>query len=151
MSQFIENKDNSWKNLLENLKKRPDLLGLQHILEQLENFVRFTNEQNYPPTNIEKLDDNNIIISLALAGFQKSQINISLNNNELIVKGIKDKEEKNFITKGIAFRNFEKKFFIGYEGKILKATYFNGLLQIYIHLPAPIISSKNENINIQDE
>jgi molecular chaperone IbpA len=140
-------------NLLEKLKKRPDLVGLQYTLEQLEKFVKFTNEQNYPPTTIEKTDDNIIIIYLALAGFAKNQLNITLNNGELIVKGEKEKEEKDvfYIQKGIAFRSFEKKFLIGPEGKILKAFYKNGLLQLKVYLPIPKINETSTNIYIEDE
>jgi HSP20 family molecular chaperone IbpA len=52
------------------------LVGLQYTLEQLDKFVKFTNEQNYPPTTIEKIDDNTIIIYLALAGFAKNQFRV---------------------------------------------------------------------------
>lgn len=149
ISNFNDDKD----NLLDKLKKRPDLVGLQYTLEQLDKFVKFSNEQNYPPTTIEKVDDNTIIIYLALAGFSKNQLNITLNNGELIIKGEKNKDCKDvyYIQKGIAFRNFEKKFLIGSEGKILKASYKDGLLQLKIYLPMPKPQEDFTNINIEDE
>ena len=141
------------ETLLEKLKKRPDLLGLQHMLEQLEKFVKFTNEQNYPPTSIEKTDDNILVIYMALAGFKKSQLHIEVNNNELIVGGKKDPDEqnKNFLQKGIAFRSFEKKFLIGAEGKIIKAVYKDGLLKIHLHIPTPVLKAEVQNIFIEEE
>lgn len=141
------------ETLLEKLKKRPDLLGLQHMLEQLEKFVKFSNEQNYPPTSIEKKDDDIIVIHMALAGFKKSQITINLSGSELVVHGDKDPEDKhrNYIQKGIAFRNFEKKFLVGAEGKILKAFYKDGLLQIHVYVPSPLITDAVESIPIADE
>jgi molecular chaperone IbpA len=149
INNFIDEKD----NLLEKLKKRPDLVGLQHTLEQLDKFVKFTNEQNYPPTTIEKKDDNIIIIYLALAGFSKEQLNIVVNNGELIIRGEKEKnhEDKIYIQKGVAFRNFEKKFLIGVDGKILKAAYKDGLLQLKVYLPAPNIHDNFTNILIEDD
>jgi HSP20 family molecular chaperone IbpA len=149
ISTFIDDKE----TLLEKLKKRPDLVGLQHTLEQLEKFVKFTNEQNYPPTSIEKKEDNTIVIYMALAGFSKSQLSINLMGPELIVRGEKDKEEQNkvFIQKGIAFRSFEKKFLIGSEAKVLKVSYKDGLISIFIYIPSPNVNDEITNIEIKEE
>lgn len=151
INNFNDEKD----NLLEKLKKRPDLVGLQHTLEQLDKFVKFTNEQNYPPTTIEKQDSNNIIIYLALAGFSKDQLNIIVNNGELIIRGEKEKTNddihKNYIQKGIALRSFEKKFLIGVDGKIMKASYKDGLLQLKVYLPTPYVEDNFTNILIEDD
>lgn len=138
--------------LLEELKKRPDLLGLQYMLEQLEKFVKFTNDKNYPPTSIEKKNDNSIVIYIALAGFKKSQLTINLVGCELIVTGKKDDNDQNktYVQKGIAFRSFEKKFLVGNETKIIKACYINGLLQIYLHIPTPVITDQIQAISIED-
>lgn len=140
------------KLLLEELKKRKDLLGLEVILEQLERFVKFTNEKTYPPTSIEKLENNIIVIYLALAGFTRKQINISLAGCELIVTGKKDEnmEKKNFIHQGIAFRSFEKKFLLGIDAKILGAKYNNGMLEITAQLPNINISEEINNIEIDE-
>lgn len=151
INNFNDEKD----NLLEKLKKRPDLVGLQYTLEQLDKFVKFTNEQNYPPTTIEKQDSNNIIIYLALAGFSKDQLNIIVNNGELIIRGKKEKTNddinKNYIQKGIALRSFEKKFLIGVDGKIIKASYKDGLLQLKVYLPTPYVEDNFTNILIEDD
>jgi molecular chaperone IbpA len=150
---IINNFNDEKDNLLEKLKKRPDLVGLQHTLEQLDKFVKFTNEQNYPPTTIEKIDNNHIVIYLALAGFSKEQLSIIVNNGELIICGEKEKnhEDKNYIQKGIAFRNFEKKFLIGTEGKIIKASYKDGLLKLKVYLPIPNSNESSTNILIEDD
>jgi HSP20 family molecular chaperone IbpA len=141
------------KLLLEELKKRKDLLGLEAILEQLERFVKFTNEKTYPPTSIEKSDNNTIVIYLALAGFTRKQINITLVGCELIVTGKRDEnmDKKNFIHQGIAFRSFEKKFLLGLDAKILGAKYSNGMLEITAQLPSINISEKVTNIEIEEE
>ena len=112
------------------------------------------NETNssYPPYNIVK-SDNNYTISLAIAGFSKDEIDISIQENELVVKGaIKNNQENiEFLHKGIAGRNFERKFRLADTIKVTDANYENGLLHIFLEREIPehqkprkiSISSKN--------
>ena len=112
------------------------------------------NESNnsYPPYNIVK-SDNNYTISLAIAGFSKDEIDISIQENELVVKGaIKNTQENiEFLHKGIAGRNFERKFRLADTIKVTDANYENGLLHIFLEREIPehqkprkiSISSKN--------
>ena len=98
------------------------------------------NESNtsYPPYNILK-SDNNYTISLAIAGFSKDEIDISLQENELAIKGIaKDQNNKiEFLHRGIAGRNFERKFRLADTIKVSDANYENGLLNIYLEREIP--------------
>ena len=112
------------------------------------------NETNnsYPPYNIVK-SDNSYTISLAIAGFSKDEIDISIQENELVVKGaIKNNQENiEFLHKGIAGRNFERKFRLADTIKVTDANYENGLLHIFLEREIPehqkprkiSISSKN--------
>ena len=112
------------------------------------------NESNnsYPPYNIVK-SDNSYTISLAIAGFSKDEIDISIQENELVVKGaIKNSQENiEFLHKGIAGRNFERKFRLADTIKVTDANYENGLLHIFLEREIPehqkprkiSISSKN--------
>ena len=112
------------------------------------------NESNnpYPPYNIVK-SDNNYTISLAIAGFSKDEVDISIQENELVVKGaIKNNQENiEFLHKGIAGRNFERKFRLADTIKVTDANYENGLLHIFLEREIPehqkprkiSISSKN--------
>lgn len=145
--------DEQSRDLLETLKKRKDLLGLDEMLERLERFVKFTNEKTYPPTSIEKRDENIIVIYMALAGFKRNQLNIVLVDSEIIVTGTKDDliEKKNFIQQGIAFRSFEKKFFLGVDVEILSAKYVDGMLEITAKLPIKHIREDKKNIEIYSE
>ena len=98
------------------------------------------NESNasYPPYNILK-SDNNYTISLAIAGFSKNEVDISLQENELVIKGIsKDQNNKiEFLHRGIAGRNFERKFRLADTIKVSNASYENGLLNIYLEREIP--------------
>ena len=107
---------------------------------------------SYPPYNIVK-SDNSYTISLAIAGFSKDEIDISIQENELVVKGaIKNNQENiEFLHKGIAGRNFERKFRLADTIKVTDANYENGLLHIFLEREIPehqkprkiSISSKN--------
>ena len=98
------------------------------------------NESNtsYPPYNILK-SDNNYTISLAIAGFSRDEIDISLQENELAIKGIaKDQNNKiEFLHRGIAGRNFERKFRLADTIKVSDASYENGLLNVYLEREIP--------------
>ncbi len=98
------------------------------------------NESNtsYPPYNILK-SDNNYTISLAIAGFSKDEIDISLQENELVIKGVaKDQNNKiEFLHRGIAGRNFERKFRLADTIKVSDASYENGLLNVYLEREIP--------------
>ncbi|MBR9867704.1 MAG: Hsp20 family protein [Oceanospirillales bacterium] len=85
----------------------------------------------YPPYNIEALDQNKYIISLAVAGFEKSDIDISVDRDVLIVRGSKPEEEnRKYLYQGIAHRNFERKFDLAEHIQVSGAEMKNGLLKI---------------------
>ena len=89
---------------------------------------------SYPPYNILK-SDNNYTISLAIAGFSKDEIDISLQENELLIKGTSEEKDKDveFLHRGIAGRNFERKFRLADTVKVSDASYENGLLNIFAY------------------
>ena len=93
---------------------------------------------SYPPYNIIK-SDNNYTISLAIAGFSKDEVDISIQENELVIKGI-SKEQGNqveFLHRGIAGRSFERKIRLADTIKVGEASYENGLLNIYLEREIP--------------
>ena len=110
------------------------------VFDNIFDSVFNLNESNtsYPPYNILK-SDNNYTISLAIAGFSKDEIDISLQENELVIKGIaKDQNSKiEFLHRGIAGRNFERKFRLADNIKVSDASYENGLLNIYLEREIP--------------
>jgi len=88
------------------------------------------NIPNYPPYNIKKVDDNKYVIELAVAGFAKQDIEISIEDNKLIVKGNAADDTDNFIFKGIANRAFTRTFALDDQIEIKDAALFNGMLKI---------------------
>ena len=86
----------------------------------------------YPPYNIEVVADNEYKITLALAGFTLSDLDIQQENNVLTVSGGKQAEESapNYLYQGIATRDFERKFQLADHVEVKSASFENGLLVI---------------------
>lgn len=106
---------------------------------------------NFPPYNIEQIDDNNYRITMAVAGFDDAEIDISTQNNELLIKGIKatiakEDDKRTFLHRGIAERNFERKFELADHVFVNGADMKNGLLYIDLErqLPEAMKSRKIE-------
>lgn len=85
----------------------------------------------YPPYNIESLDDNRYAITLAVAGFEKSELDINVEKGVLTVRGKKAKEdERKYLHQGIANRAFERKFNLADYVEVTGADLNHGLLTI---------------------
>ena len=86
----------------------------------------------YPPYNIEKLGENAYRIQMAIAGFAEDELDLTVQENVLIVTGraAEDEEERAFLHRGIAKRAFERRFQLADVIKVTEATFENGLLNI---------------------
>ena len=87
----------------------------------------------YPPYNIERTGENEYCISMAVAGFGESDIEIEAKENTLLVKGSQEKTDKNsgeMLFRGIAARSFERRFQLADHVEVRKAHLKNGLLHI---------------------
>lgn len=95
------------------------------------------NIPNYPPYNIRKADENKYVIELAVAGFGKSDIEITLEDNKIIVKGNAKDDNDNFLWKGIANRAFTRVFALDDQIEIKDAALLNGMLKIALERIIP--------------
>ncbi len=113
-----------------------NLFRLSDRLEQLG-----ANERSYPPYNIEKLDEHDYQITLALAGFTEDEITITLEDGRLIIEGVSNTKEQDkkrtFLHKGIAKRAFKRSFQLADHIKVLGANYENGLLSVALQREVP--------------
>jgi molecular chaperone IbpA len=107
--------------------------------ENLNRLVEFAgrvdgSETAYPPYNIEKLGDGAYRIAMAVAGFAESELDLTVQENTLIVTGVAqpeaEGEERTFLHRGIAKRAFERRFQLADTIKVTGASYANGLLNI---------------------
>ncbi|MBS27740.1 MAG: heat-shock protein [Alphaproteobacteria bacterium] len=94
---------------------------------------------SYPPYNIEKLADNAYRVTMAVAGFRSKDIDITQDNNTLIVTGGQEKDgpEARYLHRGIATRAFEHRFDLAEHVNVAKADLENGLLVIDLKREVP--------------
>lgn len=99
------------------------------------------NASPYPPYNIEKTSENLYRIVLAVAGFKESDINITVQENQLVVTGkienANESKDTTFLHKGIATRAFEHKFSVADHVKVQSASLADGLLTIELEREIP--------------
>lgn len=106
-------------------------IGFDRLLNLMEANAAKNNSGGYPPYNIEQKDEHNYRITMAVAGFAEEQLDLTQNENLLIVKGERKEEEgKNYVYQGIAERDFERKFQLADYVKVVGASMENGLLHI---------------------
>lgn len=114
----------------------PQMAQMQKLHDDLTK-----NIPNYPPYNIRKNDENSYTIELAVAGFGESEIDITIDDGKLIVKGnidaATDALEDNFLFKGIATRAFTRAFAIDDTIEVKNAELFNGMLKIALERMIP--------------
>ncbi|GAA6137684.1 Hsp20 family protein [Arenicella sp. 4NH20-0111] len=93
----------------------------------------------YPPYNIEVVAENKYAITLALAGFKESELDIQVENGVLTVNGKRESsdEPRNFLHQGIANRSFERKFNLADHIEVVNAELANGLLTVSLVKEVP--------------
>ena len=111
----------------------PFTIGFTDVFEELEKTSKQLQKAvSYPPYNIKRIDDTKYVIELAVAGFAKTDVEVTLDGNKLVVKGVAQDEDApdNFIFKGIATRNFTREFTLADKVEIENAELVNGMLKI---------------------
>ena len=110
---------------------RRSTIGFDRLFDLLESSTLGQGSENYPPFDLIRIDDNRYRINLAVAGFSRDEIDITAQQNQLIVSGRKDDDEKvEYIHRGIANRQFERRFGLADFIKVAEADLANGLLSI---------------------
>jgi HSP20 family molecular chaperone IbpA len=121
----------------------PLLLGFDG-LERLLDRASKTNGDGYPPYNIERLapagdEPERLRITLAVAGFTRDELEVTLEENQLTCRGRQNEEDdsKAYLHRGIAARQFQRAFVLADGMKVTGAALENGLLQIDLERPEP--------------
>jgi HSP20 family molecular chaperone IbpA len=109
----------------------PFLLGFDRLESLVARTVKSSGDA-YPPFNIEQSTKNKYRLTLAVAGFSDDELEITLEDNQLIVRGNKrlKQQENLYLHRGIATRQFQKNFVLSDDVSVIKATTVNGLLNI---------------------
>jgi molecular chaperone IbpA len=111
---------------------RRSTVGFDRLFDYLENVSR-AEQDNYPPFDIEKLSDDSYRITLAVAGFKREDIDITAQQNMLIITGRRAdsrNRDGNFLHVGIATRAFERRFELADFVRVTSAELRDGLLSI---------------------
>ena len=115
----------------------PFFIGFNRELGRL-NTAHKTNSQSYPPYDLLKLDEDTYRISLAVAGFSRENIDISVDNGTLIIKGeIVEVIDAEVVHKGIAGRKFVRSFALGEYMEVTGAEMKDGMLHINVDRVIP--------------
>jgi len=110
---------------------RRSTIGFDRLFDMLESSGAGNGGESYPPFDLVQLDDNHYRISLAVAGFGKDEIDVTAQQNQVIVTGKKTADEgSNFIHRGIANRSFERRFGLADHIKVTDAEMKDGMLAI---------------------
>lgn len=109
----------------------PFLLGFDHFERTLDRLAKSTND-GYPPYNIEQIADNRLRITLAVAGFTMDDLSVQIEDSQLVIRGKRqeDMNERIFLHRGIATRQFQRAFVLAEGIEVNGASLDNGLLNI---------------------
>ena len=118
----------------------PFLLGFDEIERALDRVAKAASD-SYPPYNIERIPSegntpDRLRITLAVAGFTREQLEITLEENQLIIKGRQSEDKtRHYLHRGIAARQFQRSFLLADGMEVLGADLANGLLSIDLIRP----------------
>lgn len=125
----------------------PLLLGFDHVERMLDRISKASTD-GYPPYNIERIGDNALRITLAVAGFTANDLSVRVEDNQLVIYGKQhDEADRVYLHRGIAARQFQRTFVLAEGIETRDAMLDNGLL--HIDLVRPLPESRARTIDIQ--
>jgi len=104
-------------------------LGFEDAFKMLDHY---SSKSEYPPYNIERVSDDKYTLELAVAGFKKEDIDISIEKNTLKIEGESAKKDADYIHKGLASRKFTRAFHLNKYMEVDTAKMEDGILKVYL-------------------
>lgn len=132
----------------------PLLLGFDAMEKTLERLAK--SGDSYPPYNIERIrrpegSGETLRITLAVAGFSDEDLEVTTEENQLVVRGRQsDETEREYLHRGIAARQFQRTFVLADGMRVIEAELKNGLLSIDLDRPEPERFVRKINISVKD-
>ncbi|MBF0168862.1 MAG: Hsp20 family protein [Alphaproteobacteria bacterium] len=116
----------------------PLLLGFDQFERALDRISK-ASADGYPPYNIEQIGESGLRITLAVAGFSLDDLVVSVEDNQLIVRGrqVEEQDGRIYLHRGIAARQFQRSFVLAEGIEVFTAQLDNGLLHIDLTRPQP--------------
>ena len=122
-------------SLLNTILNDPFFIGFQ---PNVQTWTNVTKQETYPPYNLVKVDDETTRVDLALAGFDKKDVEVTVDNGALVIKGeISTEESGETLHKGIATRKFTRSFALGEFMEVTGAEFKNGMLSVTVERIVP--------------
>ena len=113
-------------------------IGFDSMFDRLSRTASNLTNNSYPPHDIVQHSDTSYTISVAVAGFREDELDVSVENNVLTISGTqKDRDEVNYVYKGISSKSFSKVLSLAEHVVVQGATYADGLLSIDIAVEVP--------------
>ena len=118
-------------------------VGFDNIFDEILRVQAQQTNQNYPPYNIVKHNDDKFVIELAVAGFREGDINITVDKNVLTIEGEQIEsldalnQEVEYVHRGISSRNFTRTFTLADHVEVIDAKSVNGILSITLERQVP--------------
>ena len=114
-------------------------IGFDRLFNELDRSFANSQSQGYPPYNIVQINEDEYMISLAVAGFGMDNLDITKDGNILRVEGVipKGGENVNYLHKGIATRNFRREFTLADHVDVIQASLELGMLAIHLKREIP--------------
>ena len=121
---------------MHSILNHPSILGFDSMFERL-NRTFDHQPQTYPPHNVIKSSEDEVVVELALAGYSEEDISIQVEQEQLIITGEKPNGEEEYLHHGISSKRFKKAFTLGEYMVVQNAAFENGMLKIYIERIVP--------------
>lgn len=118
------------------MKPQFSIIGFDKLFEQFDRQMRLESGPKYPPHDLVRLSDTQYEIRLAVAGFERSELDVELDAKLLRIKGAKikkvaeDEPTETFIFNGISHRSFDRQFVLSDTVKVTDVTLVNGILTV---------------------
>jgi molecular chaperone IbpA len=125
-------------NTTMDLFKDPFFIGVDRELNRLLNVHGTATKQSYPPYDIMMLGEDDYLLRLAIAGFSKEDLEITVNNGTMTITGErKEAEDIKYLHRGIGMRKFTRTFALGEYMEVVSAEMENGILNVVVKREVP--------------
>lgn len=115
---------------------RASFVGFDHLFDELDRVARHAND-HYPPHNIVKVDDQEYLIELAVAGFNEEELEIEVKDRTLTVSGEHVSKGREYIHRGISTKKFKRTFRLSEHVKVNGADLVDGVLSVVLKYEVP--------------
>ncbi len=99
--------------------------------------IDYNYRETYPPYNIRRKADDRYILEIAVAGFRRKDLDVSLDNNTLVVEGMRDTTENEYIHKGMSTRHFKRSWSLARYMEVDDAKFEDGVLKLELKRNLP--------------